>query len=402
MRIITLFISIILIACNGNNQKKLPIEIETNTLKENQHFNDLETIDSVKFLSFYVDPRDGNKYEIIKIDSMFWFNQNLKYRISSDSLKKLNFNGEYYNLEESRNACPDGWRLTLLSDWEKLCSELSSNKELSKYVNLNYIEPQEVINSSPSWRGTTTVNDKFWTVEGNVFSIKEITKDGLNFSTHGKKFGKRYFSIEKRFHCRCVNENKERLVYDWKSKLLHSFSHNHIKIDTLQVINGIKENYYSIKSKWNELLIFVDGVGVGEKNVPVILGGYKNKDFLQNTLGLASVDINAYKNAKFKIFSERHFEGDFYGNNNHFIAILKDESSYSNYEFYVKNTKLYFVFKFNPIDKTEQRFYFNQNEELIRWINDGKFVNDTNSIFLDEGNKLKKLLGRYNVSVRRN
>lgn len=113
-------------------------------------------------------------------------------------------------------------------------------------------------------------------------------------------------------------------------------------------------------------------------------------------------DINAYKNAKFKIFSERHFEGDFYGNNNHFIVILKNESSYSNYEFYVKNAKLYFVFKFNAIYKTEQRFYFNENEELIRRINDGKFVNDTNSIFLDEGNKLKELLGRYNVSVRSN
>lgn len=78
-------------------------------------------------------------------------------------------------------------------------------------MNLNYIEPPEVINRSTSWRGTTTVNDKFWTEEGNVFSIKEITQDGLNFSTDGKKLGKGYFRIEKRFHCRCVKENKERL-----------------------------------------------------------------------------------------------------------------------------------------------------------------------------------------------
>jgi len=97
-----------------------------------------------------------------------------------------------------------------------------------------------------------------------------------------------------------------------------------------EVIMSIKENYYSIKEKWDDL--------------------YKYKSFSNES------DISLYS------------ENEVLTAENHFCVVLNERSTI--YEYYVKANKLYFVFSNN--NGIENRYYFNSNNEIIRWLDNEK------------------------------
>ncbi|MCQ2103240.1 MAG: hypothetical protein MJY98_08460 [Fibrobacter sp.] len=68
----------------------------------------------------FVDPRDGKKYHYAQINGVDWMVENLKYRTeNSHSFNPETF-GLLYPWTDAYNACPEGWRLPLKSEWEQL------------------------------------------------------------------------------------------------------------------------------------------------------------------------------------------------------------------------------------------------------------------------------------------
>ena len=83
--------------------------------------------------SAIVDDRDGTLYRTIKIGDKVWFAENLRYD-SPNSLcykkKKKNCEelGRLYPISDLPMACPAGWRVPTLNDWEDLHDHLGPDK----------------------------------------------------------------------------------------------------------------------------------------------------------------------------------------------------------------------------------------------------------------------------------
>lgn len=74
--------------------------------------------------SVIIDERDGEVYKIIKIDSLFWFTENLRYKTLTsayiDSTKDYKKIGLVYKDEDRYSVCPKGWRLPTRYEFESL------------------------------------------------------------------------------------------------------------------------------------------------------------------------------------------------------------------------------------------------------------------------------------------
>ncbi len=73
----------------------------------------------------FIDPRDGQSYNILEIGSQTWFIENLNYETSSSSWYNNNstngyFYGRLYNWEDAITACPEGWHLPSDDEWKVL------------------------------------------------------------------------------------------------------------------------------------------------------------------------------------------------------------------------------------------------------------------------------------------
>ena len=73
----------------------------------------------------FVDPRDSNQYEVVSLGGLYWFKENLRYRMEagSDTLIELGQCGVFYNFEAATKACPEGWRLPTEKEIKPLLKE---------------------------------------------------------------------------------------------------------------------------------------------------------------------------------------------------------------------------------------------------------------------------------------
>ena len=77
-----------------------------------------------------LDTRDGNRYELIKINDQWWFNQNLRSRtpgavIFEQEESRVAQRGFLYPYSESKLVCPPGWKLPTLSEYDELLDYLA-------------------------------------------------------------------------------------------------------------------------------------------------------------------------------------------------------------------------------------------------------------------------------------
>lgn len=88
-------------------------------------------------ITYIVDPRDGKKYNIVKIGDVCWMAENLNYwseelkdncYCPEDKPENCDQFGMLYQWWEAANtACPEGWRLPTKSDFSKLINSFNYN-----------------------------------------------------------------------------------------------------------------------------------------------------------------------------------------------------------------------------------------------------------------------------------
>ena len=82
-----------------------------------------------------VDARDGRSYDYVTLGDLDWFSQNLAWQgtgvpFRSSPATALMF-GSSYTWEEALEACPEGWHLPTLADWESLGTALNGGVPVS-------------------------------------------------------------------------------------------------------------------------------------------------------------------------------------------------------------------------------------------------------------------------------
>ena len=118
-----------------------------------------------------IDSRDGSQYEIIKIQNLWWMNENLNYSLPdaycyNNEPTNCETHGRLYTFDDALDACPTDWRLPTEKEWEKLM----------RYIEGKNWERQREFYISGNWED--------WTKGSNKVGLK-IAPSGLK---HKRKF----------------------------------------------------------------------------------------------------------------------------------------------------------------------------------------------------------------------
>ncbi len=143
---------------------------------------------------YFIDPRDNQRYKIVKIGNQVWFAENLRFKTErarpyEDDESQVNKFGYLYDRDDSRIVAPKGWRLPSIEDFKRLESyvEEHSNNKVSfalksrtDWIRTQYLEGNGVdefgmnilpagyrcMQGVPHGRGKYTA---FWTSSGDDF-----------------------------------------------------------------------------------------------------------------------------------------------------------------------------------------------------------------------------------------
>ncbi|MFC2086162.1 FISUMP domain-containing protein [Bacteroidota bacterium] len=106
----------------------------------------------------YLDTRDSNIYEFVKIKNQIWLTENLNYNTNigswcyEDNISNCNNYGRLYDWETALNVCPTGWHLPSMSEWTILIDNFGG-KEIAG----------EKLKSTNTWK---TANSKITNKSG--------------------------------------------------------------------------------------------------------------------------------------------------------------------------------------------------------------------------------------------
>lgn len=81
-----------------------------------------------------IDERDGEVYKTVQIGEQVWMAENLKYEIPDSSVcyeynsSNCFIYGRLYQGDASQRACPEGWHLPSVEEWETLVNYLGGSQ----------------------------------------------------------------------------------------------------------------------------------------------------------------------------------------------------------------------------------------------------------------------------------
>ena len=81
------------------------------------------TVDSI------LDSRDGRWYQVIRVDSLYWFNENLAFETDNSAVIDFDVDATHihvrvYSFADAKTACPSGWRLPSVKEFDHLISSI--------------------------------------------------------------------------------------------------------------------------------------------------------------------------------------------------------------------------------------------------------------------------------------
>lgn len=152
-------------------------------------------------IEVFVDDRDNNSYEIVELNELKWFKENLRYRFNKDQDTLIDQSdcGVFYSATIAKNACPKGWRLPTEKEVKKL---IKANKR----DNLNLID---TLNISLCGRIDYGKHTKIGLQ--NTFWLNEDIQDGSVthwhvFQSETKTHNHNVIVAKRKFPIRCVCE----------------------------------------------------------------------------------------------------------------------------------------------------------------------------------------------------
>jgi len=102
--------------------------------------DDIELTDEeLEEFDTFTDPRDGKVYKTVKIGEQIWMAENLNYECegsvcyNNDPANGEKY-GRLYDLETAKKACPPGWHLPTMPEWNTLIREIGGIEMAGKYL----------------------------------------------------------------------------------------------------------------------------------------------------------------------------------------------------------------------------------------------------------------------------
>jgi uncharacterized protein (TIGR02145 family) len=86
----------------------------------------------------FIDPRDGQSYDIVQIGSKTWMAENLNYEAEGSACpegdnRNCSKYGRLYTWDMARTVCPEGWHLPDSADFEQLIADVGG-AEIAGYA----------------------------------------------------------------------------------------------------------------------------------------------------------------------------------------------------------------------------------------------------------------------------
>jgi uncharacterized protein (TIGR02145 family) len=255
------------------------------------------------------DTRDNQVYDVVTIDDQTWMKENLNaytdtgsWYYNNDSVQYAATYGRLYNWETAMNACPDGWYLPSLNDWQQLADNLGGDniaggkmKEAGYdhwyFPNTSATNESgfsalpggyfDELNNSYFSRGWEA---RFWTSRyplsnssaySKISFIDELFRtDDIEITSYGYSYG-RGNSINNRYSVRCIKDNSTAIALGDTLYINHTETGTYIFYAT-QTIYGVESPVDTVKLVLNPTYATNDYLTLCETSLPY--------DYYGNTL----------------------------------------------------------------------------------------------------------------------
>ncbi len=128
----------------------------------------------------FTDPRDGQTYNIVTIDSQTWFAENLNYETANswwydNSSANGDVYGRLYMWNDAITACPAGWHLPSDDEWKTLEIYLGMGQYEVDEIGWRGSDEGRKLKSTGGWYNTGNGTDEvgFSALPGGIRSIDE-------------------------------------------------------------------------------------------------------------------------------------------------------------------------------------------------------------------------------------
>lgn len=126
----------------------------------------------------YEDPRDGNRYEWVRIGSQVWTAENVKYApVKGSVCMQCNVWGRLYDFDAAKISCPTDFRVPTVADWKILAAAAGP-------------KPADKLKASFGWNDSKNGSDEFSfavRASGAHFAAANVPTEKRKFRDAGEK-----------------------------------------------------------------------------------------------------------------------------------------------------------------------------------------------------------------------